>query len=584
MWRVCGAVCETSGSCRHALFAPFRSVSHSPRCLSVMAERSNSSSVSAASAVARGARGDVTPRWSSSGELMKAFGSDGRTPEQFGCCARTGDRPSSSGGRTPEQFGCWRRIGDRPSSSGGPHTALQQFGRGGDRSSGSRALDRWRGDSAGPEQFGRRGRAGLLLAPGDRPRSSGGPEVSRRNARGVEEVGRRDQTGILVASGDRPNSPGGPELSRRNGDAGRRGSRSSSSSSVGTHAHGAVLYCFKVLAPEPFVGAVLSPKTRLKDMVQEETGCRIVVSERNHYYPETRLRIMLLFNENEDGILRALQLLLHRVIKCAEQERITPSRLTAVPGEMEFAGRDEGTILFRAAVTVTAAAAIIGPRGLNVQKMRTELNCRTVVDMGIWNGHQLVRVQAPVGNMPDVLATIHRCVMADARRNPEFRTWAQVRCFEGPFVLEHGEFHQNPPRRRSRSPARRELSAVRTEPPSGMHRVQETLRLFGMAASQLPEGAIQRDHCISCHLRADKVDRLIGRHGAFLSFVERETGAQIHFEDVEILEGGLSQRTLVVQGPLLNAYRAHLLMMKRYHEEEGSAQAAQRPFSGSPGY
>ena len=55
----------------------------------------------------------------------------------------------------------------------------------------------------------------------------------------------------------------------------------------------------------------------------------------------------------------------------------------------------------------------------------------------------------------------------------------------------------------------------------------------------------------------------IGRHGS-----GKSTGTYVHFDPVQ---DGAEGQTLVIRGPLLQVYRAHALLMRRYHETQAEA-------------
>ena len=52
----------------------------------------------------------------------------------------------------------------------------------------------------------------------------------------------------------------------------------------------------------------------------------------------------------------------------------------------------------------------------------------------------------------------------------------------------------------------------------------------------------------------------------------KATGTYVHFDPAQ---DGIERQTLTIRGPMLKVYRAHALLMKRYHEtHETQAEAA----------
>ncbi|CAE8712751.1 unnamed protein product, partial [Polarella glacialis] len=66
---------------------------------------------------------------------------------------------------------------------------------------------------------------------------------------------------------------------------------------------------------------------------------------------------------------------------------------------------------------------------------------------------------------------------------------------------------------------------------------------------------------------------MIGPKGEYIKFVRRLTGTKIHFDDAPMKSSGVREQTLHIRGPLLSVYRAHVVMMKRYHDDEDAQPA-----------
>ena len=116
-------------------------------------------------------------------------------------------------------------------------------------------------------------------------------------------------------------------------------------------------HAFKVLCPEELVACLMGSGGRVKDALQEETGARLVVSQRDEYFPGTRLRILSIFHQNADGIATVLSRILDRIVECAEQR---PDASTGVAGEPDFKD-DRGEFVIRVAVSPAMARVKTSP-------------------------------------------------------------------------------------------------------------------------------------------------------------------------------------------------------------------------------
>merc|ERR1719401_1731165 len=74
-------------------------------------------------------------------------------------------------------------------------------------------------------------------------------------------------------------------------------------------------------------------------------------------------------------------------------------------------------------------------------------------------------------------------------------------------------------------------------------------------------------HAINCELPKHRIGSLIGKKGAYVDQVEKETGARVVFTDPPPGEKQ-EHRTMSITGPLVSVYAAHMMMMREYHEAE----------------
>ncbi|CAK9026081.1 unnamed protein product [Durusdinium trenchii] len=134
-------------------------------------------------------------------------------------------------------------------------------------------------------------------------------------------------------------------------------------------------------------------------------------------------------------------------------------------------------------------------------------------------------------------------------RPQDFEVWANLRSFEG---IEDGH---GKGRGRSRSPHR------------GLRMSAPGMEALHMALDQLGK-AVDLEYEVTCELPPEKVSAMIGPGGQIVRNVRQSTSTSIHFSEVS----GAREQTMHIKGPLLGVYRAHVMMMRRYHEHEAELQ------------
>jgi len=89
--------------------------------------------------------------------------------------------------------------------------------------------------------------------------------------------------------------------------------------------------------------------------------------------------------------------------------------------------------------------------------------------------------------------------------------------------------------------------------------------MLASALSGMQPGAVDYEYEVTCELPPQKVSAMIGPGGQIVRNVRQTTGTHIHFDEVP---HGAREQTMRIKGPLLGVYRAHVMMMQRYHEHE----------------
>ncbi|CAJ1392141.1 unnamed protein product [Effrenium voratum] len=321
-------------------------------------------------------------------------------------------------------------------------------------------------------------------------------------------------------------------------------------------------HAFKVLCPEPLASGVLGAKGSNKDRIQDECHCRIVMSNRDEFYPGTRLRLVVVQSDEQDAVLKALDRILDLLAECAETERSNPNGRSAVQGEADFLGKEPEELVLRAAVPIRVGSAIIGPKGSNVKQLQEDCNAKVTIDPNHRTGHQSCRLAANFDGLRMALARISDCLADECIARPQdFEAWASVRSFD------RAEDGHGKGRKRSRSP--RGARQSRLSPPPYRGKPRGGLEVLGEALGELRSEALDFEYEVTCQLPPEKVSAMIGPGGHIIKSVRHTTGTSIHFDEVH---HGAREQTLHIKGPLLGVYRAHVLLMRRYHEHEAELQ------------
>lgn len=348
-------------------------------------------------------------------------------------------------------------------------------------------------------------------------------------------------------------------------------------------------HAFKVLCPDELVGCLMGKGGRVKDDIQEETAARIVVSQRDEYFPGTRLRILTLFHESSDGISEALSRIVDLIVECGDKERSNPN---PPKGDSEFIGKDPGTFVCRIAVSPKAAGCIIGTKGSKVKQLREEAQAQVTINVAVQMDHQECKVVAAADGLVRALRGLNDSVQQESAKESRdmFKQWAFTTFPRG----EHEGHVSEPPRREPRrereqpvSEPERERSPRRGHAFEGhdfqgeperdhFENINAGLGIIETACGEFPPGELDEERIITCEMPRDKVGAMIGKHGTFIQEIRKVTRTQIHFDESEAPIEAETQ-TLVIQGKIIDTYRAHVLMMKRYHECDEAQRRTERP-------
>lgn len=353
---------------------------------------------------------------------------------------------------------------------------------------------------------------------------------------------------------------------------------------------------FKVLCPNELIARIMGKGGARKDQLQSEAGCRIVVSGRDEFFPGTRWRVLLIYSDRSEAILAVMQHVIRDVIECGAKESPNP--------EADFLGPDRGSYIVRCVVTKQMSSAIIGPKGNNARAIREESGSKVVIDPNITAGHQFVKLVGEPQGLRIALARVNQYVQ-EQYGSPTYMEWATIKSFDGAgnpihsgpaetgfsYGSVHGHMGKGGaewPDERERTPRQgatatpaqwsgSEGVVVPPQPPvsvSGDDPESDLLSALSSTAEGFPAGTLDMEYTITCELPSEKVGLLIGKRGEDVQRIRKTTGTYIHFDPAQ---DGSDGQTLTIRGPLLKVYRAHALLMRRYHE----TQAEEAPHNGT---
>jgi len=340
-------------------------------------------------------------------------------------------------------------------------------------------------------------------------------------------------------------------------------------------------YCFKVLCPEDLVGSLMGNGGRNKDQIQDETGARLMVSQRNEYYPTTRFRILSVHSDSTDGTLLALGKILDKIIECGQKEK-SQNQDQVGKDDLEFLGKGQGKgseeYVFRVGVSVKMSGAIIGSKGAKVKDIRHQSRARVSIDKAVQADHQELKIVAKPDGIMTALSMINPSIQEESG-SPWFQEWSTY-VFPGGGDDMRRDARRPPNSERERSPRRggggkggkweeRRSSAgePESEPAEGQDGEgtldENTMSALADTVRSLPVDRLEPEYEMSCDLPKEKVTWLIGRSGERVKDVRRRTECKIHFD--EATDNG--QQRMAVKGNMVDVYRCHAMMMLRYHQE-----------------
>lgn len=349
----------------------------------------------------------------------------------------------------------------------------------------------------------------------------------------------------------------------------------------------------KVLCPDELTKVILGPKGIYKDQIQEESGAKLVFSLREDYFPNTYLRVLAIYADEDWNILQALDPLLAKLVECGDQEQGH-----SVPEGLELAGKEAGEYIFRLCLPVKGVSGLIGTAGVNIKQLKAETGVKVQIENNIVLGQQMIRIIGRPDQLRQGLEKVNEFVQRDAGTeayqyylqqvgfNDAWDQGWQPAAPSRPGPKREAQAAKHAPRVQGaviRPPGDAHTPVV-VRPPGGAVVIPPPGRQGGHGAAgsgdpgvaeladavaSMPEGTADMEYSVSFAL-PDAL-REYGMSEDFRYHLEEITGAKMG-DDEDPSSGQLS-----LVGPLLGIYAAHLLLMKKaldVEEEQAAAGAS----------
>jgi len=266
--------------------------------------------------------------------------------------------------------------------------------------------------------------------------------------------------------------------------------------------------------------------------------------------------VLMIYSDLHQAIVACLERVVSHLPRCAEKEQTTPG------GEpQEFLGKEPGEFMLRAVIPVKASGAIIGPKGVNIQALREEFQSRVFIDKGVRQGHQVVKIVAALENMRHTLLRVNEVVQEDCTSDV-YREWAAVQVFTGMF----GEALPPQPEDLGlgKGGGKPRGSVKRERVPVEGRVSDQFLQVLAETLLEFPDGMLEDPYEMTCDLPRAKVSALIGKSGDHVRSVRKTTGTNVRFDE----SPGQDTQTMHIKGRLIDIWRAHAMMMRRYHVDD----------------
>eukprot|EP00440_Ansanella_granifera_P057675 gb/GFBE01062528.1/.p1 GENE.gb/GFBE01062528.1/~~gb/GFBE01062528.1/.p1 ORF type:complete len:406 (+),score=81.88 gb/GFBE01062528.1/:1-1218(+) len=311
-------------------------------------------------------------------------------------------------------------------------------------------------------------------------------------------------------------------------------------------------HCLKALLPDGITSSLLGSRGAVKDQLQEESGARIVFSNKGDYFPQTELRVLGLFADDPESLVRAMDRIIGKIVDSAQDE-INRSP----PAGQEQMGRDKGEYIVRLCLSRQMAGLVIGSQGSTIQAVRRECGVKINIRDETVAGHRVATITGIPESLMEAMRRINDLIQHDCDTE-EFQQYMRAINFGGEAHEGGWGYDGHAGKGGSKGSA---------PPPRLDAKAAQAMQLLEEDFASLPPGTGEMSYSVSCAIPANLVGALVGRSGDFVRSVEERTGAKVDISR-EAQPGAEAFRKMECIGPLLSIYAAHTMMMQRLQEVE----------------
>mmetsp|Transcript_91012 Transcript_91012/g.241721 ORF Transcript_91012/g.241721 Transcript_91012/m.241721 type:complete len:420 (-) Transcript_91012:42-1301(-) len=369
------------------------------------------------------------------------------------------------------------------------------------------------------------------------------------------------------------------------GDGHGSGKRYGKGGTSGAHDKGVPKsrHAFKVLISEGLAAGLLGTRGVMKEEIQNETGSKLVFSNRGDYFPGSGFRVLGIYADEPSCIQRAFEWILPKLVDLGDEERKNPPK-----DGPELLGKEPGEYVFRFCVTRRMSSHIIGTGGNNIKQIRNDTGAKVFIENDNHLGHRLVRVIGTPEQILPALERLNEFVQTECDDQDFFSGFAGIVNFgeasasgwtpppepwppSGPSGGKGGDGGGDssregrgvlvpPPVRGS------DAGDDGSEPRTGS--VQEEVDSLADVLSSFPPGTPHLQYSVCCDLPKSMVGVVVGRSGENIKYVEQATNTTIDIDNEDSGEAAEAVRPMTIVGQLVNVYTAHAMMLLKLRATE----------------
>lgn len=337
-------------------------------------------------------------------------------------------------------------------------------------------------------------------------------------------------------------------------------------------------HAFKVLITESLAASLLGSRGAMKEEIQNETGTKLVFSNRGDYFPHSAFRTLGVYADEPSCIMRAFEWILPKIVDVGDEERKNPPKEGS-----DLLGKEPGEYVFRFCVTKRMSSHIIGSGGQNIKQMRGDTGAKVFIENDTHLGHRMGRVIGTPEQILPCMEQMNEYVQKDCEEEDFFSGYAGMVNFgeaaagggwtpsPEPWAAgaSGGDGRQGqgvlvPPPVKANGPGQKgEEGGAGVE----LGTAQEEVDGLADVLAAFPPGTPRLQYSVTCELPRPMVGVVIGKSGEYIKYVEEATGTTIDIEN-ETNGDVDAPRPMTIVGQLINVYTAHAMMLLKLRATE----------------